>query len=62
MTHTTTVPMMSQHVRNQLSLMAWAAAALCAWMLFIAASHLRAEQAMAASDTSSSPSPYTSAQ
>lgn len=61
MTHTTTVPTMSQHVRNQLSLMAWAAAALCAWMLFIAASHLRAEQA-GPTEKSPSPATYISAQ
>jgi hypothetical protein len=28
---------MTQHIRNQLSLVAWAVAALCAWLLFLAA-------------------------
>ena len=39
MTHTVTAlaTTMDQHVRNQLSLMAWVMAGLCGWVLFLSA-------------------------
>jgi hypothetical protein len=38
MTHTATAmaTTMNQHIRNQLSLMAWVAAGLCGWVMFLA--------------------------
>lgn len=44
--NTVTATTMNQHVRNQMSIMAWGMAFLCAWVLLVAASyssHLRAE-------------------
>jgi len=41
----TTAETMNQHVRNQMSIMAWGMTALCAWVLFIAttySNHLKA--------------------
>lgn len=32
---TATATMMDQHVRNQMSIMAWVMAALCAWVLLL---------------------------
>lgn len=37
MQHTTTTATMDQHVRNTMSIMAWGMAALCAWVLLLAA-------------------------
>lgn len=37
--NTVTATTMNQHVRNQMSIMAWGMAALCAWVLLIAATY-----------------------
>ena len=36
-TFTATAMTMDQHIRNQLSLMAWVMAALCGWAMFLSA-------------------------
>jgi hypothetical protein len=36
--------MMTQPIRNQLSLLAWVFAALCAWLLFLAAAAIASPQ------------------
>lgn len=39
-TNTVTATIMDQHIRNQMSIMAWGMAALCAWVLVLAAGHV----------------------
>jgi hypothetical protein len=39
-TNTVTATIMDQHIRNQMSIMAWGMAALCAWVLVLAAEHV----------------------
>jgi hypothetical protein len=36
---------MDQHIRNQLSVMAWVMAALCGWVMFLSAHAISAEHA-----------------
>lgn len=51
-TNTVTATIMDQHIRNQMSIMAWGMAALCAWVLILAAEHVSNLKAPAAT-------PYT---
>ena len=42
------VTTMNQHIRNQMSIMAWGMAALCAWVLFLSSTGIHGIKATAA--------------
>jgi succinate dehydrogenase/fumarate reductase cytochrome b subunit len=48
---------MDQHIRNQMSLMAWIMAALCGWAMFLSAHAITAQSVSAASPESYSTTP-----
>jgi hypothetical protein len=51
---------MDQHIRNQMSIMAWGMAALCAWVLFLSATGVHGIKATAAETPFSVSVPTTS--
>ena len=63
MTDSTTMTLtMDQHIRNQMSLMAWIMAFLCGWVMFISARAIGADHATLQTDKTAVPVISTTAQ